>query len=349
MSQIPPAPPQDSRDGHLPTRYCQFGKRFLDGFGWIAPVMNNRLGDALNIEFVHEHLFLIEGDQVIKNIGYGEKGQRFSEEDYGKPLHSLEDLEKNGYWLIGRPYHPEAAREALEGLDDGHYYSFFSNQCQDWADRLRRKIEKIEKARGLPRLCEKVSSGEDERFWKEKPPTVPGSAALAVLAIILGVGSFVAPAVAAHRSLWILALFLIASGVADVVYAFHGRAWSQLLGTCFFAAMNFFAGAALLMDTALAANWAGGGFGIAVAVHGGARLLVALRSRPFVRYLGSLVEGLVLLLGALWLLSSARGNRDVILGIIVGFNLLLGGASTLWFRWSTAREERSQVGAQAGS
>jgi len=60
-----------------PSKYCQFGKRFLDGFSWIAPVTNNRLGDALNIEFVHEQLFFIEGEQVVKNIGYSEKGKRF--------------------------------------------------------------------------------------------------------------------------------------------------------------------------------------------------------------------------------------------------------------------------------
>ena len=40
--------------------YCQFGKRFLDGFSWLAPLTNNRLGDALNIEFVHEQLFLFK-------------------------------------------------------------------------------------------------------------------------------------------------------------------------------------------------------------------------------------------------------------------------------------------------
>ncbi len=43
-----------------PVRYCQFAKRFLDGFSWLAPLTNNKVGDALNIEFVHEHVFLIE-------------------------------------------------------------------------------------------------------------------------------------------------------------------------------------------------------------------------------------------------------------------------------------------------
>ena len=80
--------------------YCLFGKRDLDGFLWIAPVTNNRLGDALNIEFVHEQLFFIEGDRVFKNIGYSEKGKLFSEEEFGKPINTLEDISKNGYWLV---------------------------------------------------------------------------------------------------------------------------------------------------------------------------------------------------------------------------------------------------------
>ena len=94
------------KDRGMEERYCQFGKRFLDGFSWIAPVTNNRLGDALNIEFVHEQLFTIEGDKVLHDVGYGEKGKRFSEADYGKPIKSLSDLAKNGYWLVGRTYHP---------------------------------------------------------------------------------------------------------------------------------------------------------------------------------------------------------------------------------------------------
>ena len=326
-----------------PARYCQFGKRFLDGLSWLAPVLDNKLGDALNIELVHEHLFLIEGDRVLKNIGYGEKSQRFSEEDYGKSLQSLEDLERNGYWLIGRPYHPEAVRDALAEQDDGYYYSFFSNQCQDWADRLQRRIERIEKERGLRRLGADVRAGEDERFWKEKPPTVPGSAWLAFLAIAIGVGSFLAPVVAAERSVWVLAAFLVVSGLAEIGYAFHGRAWSQLLSTVFFAMLNVGAGVALMLDTEIAAIWAGGFFGIALAVNGLARVVVALRSRPFFRWLGSLLTGLGMLIGAVLLFTHTVGERDAIFGVIIGFNLILGGASTLWLRWTALRESQSPM------
>jgi uncharacterized membrane protein HdeD (DUF308 family) len=319
-------------------RYCQFGKRFLDGFSWLAPLTNNRIGDALNIEFVHEQVFLIEGDRVLRNIGYGEKGTRFSEEEFGKPICSLKDLEKQGYWLTGRPYHPEAVRRALEEHEDGSYYSFFSNQCQDWADRLKRRVERIEKELGLPPLGEAVRSGVDDRFWKEKPPTVPASVVLGCVSILLGIGAVLSPMIAAKRSLTVLGLFFIASSVSDVVYAVRGRVWNQFLQTVFFALLNLLAGVALLADRNLSLKWAGGLFAVALAVSGGSRILVALRSRPFRRWIGTLASGIGLLALAILLFTRAVDRRDAILGVLVGFNLVLAGVSTLWLRWSASRK-----------
>lgn len=321
-------------------RYCQFGKRFLDGFSWIAPVTNNRLGDALNIEFVHEHLFTIEGDKVLRNIGYSEKGKRFHEEDYGKPIHTLHDLAANGYWLVGRPYHTEATEEALAEIEDGPYYSFFSNQCQDWADRVRRKTERIEKARGLAPLGTSVEEKRDKTFWQEKAPNVPASALLGLVAIGLGVGSMLAPAVAAHRSIWILASFLVISGFSEILYAFHGRAWSQILGTLFFAFLNIAAGAALFLDTQFAAKWAGGLFALAFGINGLAHIAVAVRSRPFLRWIGTLLTGLAMLVGVILLLTRTVGERDAAFGVIIGANLILGGFSTLWLRWFASSHSR---------
>lgn len=328
-----------------PTRYCQFGKRFLDGFSWLAPLTNNRLGDALNIELVHEQVFLIEGDRVLRNIGYSEKGTRFSEEDFGKPIGTLAEMERNGYWLVGRPYRPETVRQALEEQEDGHYYSFFSNQCQDWADRLKRRIERIEKERGLPPLEDEVKAGADHRFWKEKPPTVPASVVLGIISILLGVGACLSPIIAAKRSLTVLGLFFIASSVSDVAYAVRGRAWSQFLQTVFFAFLNLLAGVALLADRSLSLKWAGGLFAIALAVNGGSRVLVALRSRPLRRWIGTLASGIGFLALAALLFTRAVDRRDAVLGLLVGFNLVLAGVSTLWMRWSAQRREAAAAAA----
>lgn len=197
--------------------YCQFGKRFLDGFSWLAPLTNNRLGDALNIEFVHEQLFFIQGDRVLENVGYSEKGTRFNEAQFGKPIHSLEDLGQNGYWLVGRRFHPDAAHEALAEQEDGYYYCFFSNQCQDWADRLKRRIERVEKTRGFEPLGSERGASNGQGFWRERAPTVPASLFLGIVAILLGIGACLAPMIAAQKSVIVLALFFIASGAADVV------------------------------------------------------------------------------------------------------------------------------------
>ncbi len=320
-----------------PSSYCRFGKRFLDGFSWIAPVTNNRLGDALNIEFVHEQLFFIEGDRVFKNIGYSEKGQRFSEEDYGKPINSLSDLGKNGYWLIGPAYPVDVAKQALDEMEDGYYYSFFSNQCQDWADRLRRRMERILKERGEKPLREEGT--RDAKVWQETPPTVPASAVLALLAIGLGLGCFLAPGIAAHRSIWVLALFLAVSGVSDIAYAVHGKNWSQFLGTIFFAGLNIVAAGALVLDTQVAAKWAGGFFALTFAFNGLARIIVSLRSRPILHWLGTLITGLFMVTVAALLLTRTMGERDALFGLMIGIYLLLGGFSTLWLRWATSRDK----------
>ena len=116
---------------------------------WLAPVLNNRVGDRLNLELRHEQLFFIQGDRVLDDIGYSEKGKRFSEAEFGKPIRSLDDLKRNGYWLVGREYDPSVMREALAGQKDGYYYSIFANQCQDWTDRLRRSAERLEAENGL--------------------------------------------------------------------------------------------------------------------------------------------------------------------------------------------------------
>ena len=58
---------------------------------WLAPLVNNRFGDLLNIELRHEQLFFIQDDQVIEDIGYSEKGKRFSEAEYGKVIRTLDD------------------------------------------------------------------------------------------------------------------------------------------------------------------------------------------------------------------------------------------------------------------
>jgi hypothetical protein len=167
-----------------PARYARFAKRDLEKMAWLAPLVNNRLGDLLNLELRHEQLFFVDGDAVTQDVGYSEKGRRFSESEFGKPIRSLADLQRYGYWFVGRVYDPDAMREALLRQQDGHYYSIFSNQCQDWADRLARVAARVERERGI------APSWRDERRHRfdsdrEVLPTDPGSIVLGIVALDL--------------------------------------------------------------------------------------------------------------------------------------------------------------------
>ena len=44
-----------------------------------------------------------------------------------------------------------------------------------------------------------------------------------------------------------------------------------------------------------------------------------------------------MLAGAVLLLTHTIGERDVLFGVMIGVNLILGGLSTLWLRWSARR------------
>jgi Short repeat of unknown function (DUF308) len=207
--------------------YARFGKRNLDGMSWLAPLVNNRLGDRLNLELRHEQLFFIKGDRVLEDIGYSEQGQRFTEAEFGKPIHPLEDLKRNGYWLVGQEYDPTLMREVLAQQKDGYYYSLFSNQCQDWADRLRRSAERLEAQRGLK---EKVSAHPSApHYSKPVSPTEPASIWMGLLAMILGGAAILGPIVAGDLFTILIGIVFLVSGASHVLYGLHAKDWRNLL------------------------------------------------------------------------------------------------------------------------
>ena len=67
--------------------------------------------------------------------------------------------------------------------------------------------------------------------------------------------------------------------------------------------------------------------------------MVAARSRPFLQWLGTLLTGVTMLAAAILLLTHTIGERDVVFGVMIGVNLILGGFSTLWLRWAARRTD----------
>jgi len=114
-----------------------FGKRPLANGNapWIHVGSSNPLDDYFNTELSHEHGFF--EDSKGGNIGFGPDG-RFTEDPVGK-----------GYRYDIKHYDDDLMREALKHIEDGKYSNlpWKKNNCQDWAERLRKEYERLQGTR----------------------------------------------------------------------------------------------------------------------------------------------------------------------------------------------------------
>lgn len=311
--------------------YAQFAERNLDKMSWLYPLVNNKVGALLHLQLRHRHLFFMKDGRVVDEIGYGEDGKRFHERDMGKVMLTPEDITAKGYWFTGARYNAQAAFEALGEVQDGAYYSLFSNQCQDWANRVQVQTERIQKERHL----EPPAGHEDfAPLYKEVAPTVPGAWYLGLLAVVVGVLGLGAPMATGYHYLRFVAFLLAAIGVSDLVYAFSSKAWGTFLSTVFFGVLSLAGGVALWVNDHFLLMQSNGLLALILAGAGLARVGVALRSRPLVAWLGTLATGLLLMATA-WIAWKHRDGSAAgwLLGAALSVSFISAGASTIWLNW----------------
>jgi uncharacterized membrane protein HdeD (DUF308 family) len=276
-------------------------------------------------------LFFMEDGAVVDEIGYGEDGKRFHERDMGKVMRTPEDITAQGYWFVPPRFNAEAAYEALGEVRDGAYYSVFSNQCQDWANRVREKTEEIEKERDLA-----PPPGEEhyKPLYRQVAPTVPAAWYFGLIAVIVGVLGLGAPMTTGYHYLKFVAFLLFAIGASDVIYAFSSRAWGTFLSTVFFGLFAMAGGAAIWLNDRFLLMQSNGLLALVLAATGLARVAVAVRSRPFSAWAGTLFTGLLLLATA----AVAWKHRDGsaagwLLGASLSISFISAGLSTIWLNW----------------
>jgi uncharacterized membrane protein HdeD (DUF308 family) len=308
--------------------FAQFGRRELDKLSWLAPLVNNRLGELLRLQLRHEHLFFFKDGHVVAEIGYGEDGRRFTEGEKGKPIRTPEEMTAQGYWLIPPRIDATAALEALGDVKDGAYYSVFSNQCQDWAHRVRRRALAIQKERGCgPPECVEV----DESLHRRVAPTVPAAWYFGMLAVVVGVLGLGAPAAAGFHYLKFVGLLLAGVGASDVIYAFASRAWGSFLSTLLFGLLAIAGGVALWINSTFVLGQSNGVLAVVLGLAGLARVGVAIMSRPFSAWVGTFVAGLLLMASG-WVAWQHRDGSHAawMLGAALSASFISAGLSTIW-------------------
>jgi uncharacterized membrane protein HdeD (DUF308 family) len=315
--------------------YAQFAQRNLDKLSWLYPLVNNKLGALLRLQLRHDQLFFMKEGSVVDEIGYGDNGKRFHERDMGKVMRTPQDITAQGYWFVEPRFNARAAYEALGEVKDGAYYSLFSNQCQDWANRVRTKTEQIEKAQHLepPPGRESYSA-----LYREVAPTVPAAWYFGMIAVIVGVLGLGAPLVTGFHYLKLVALLLFAIGVSDIIYAFSSRAWGTFVSTVFFGLLSMAGGVAVWLNDHFLLSNSNGVMALALAVVGLARIGVAVRSRPFSAWIGTFITGFLLLATAWIAWIHKEGSAAAwMLGAALSVSFISAGISTIWLNWRLRR------------
>jgi uncharacterized membrane protein HdeD (DUF308 family) len=311
--------------------YAQFAQRNLDKLSFLYPLVNNKLGALLHLQLRHDQLFFMKDGEVVDEIGYGDNGQRFHERDCGKVMRTPQDITAQGYWFVEPRFNAKAAYEALGEVQDGAYYSLFSNQCQDWANRVRAKTGQVEKSQRLEPPPGRESYAA---LYHEVAPTVPAAWYCGMIALIVGVLGLGAPLVTGFHYLKLVALLLFAIGVSDIIYAFSSRAWGTFLSTVFFGLLSMAGGVAVWINDHFLLTNSNGVMAIALAVVGLARIGVAVRSRPFMAWIGTFLTGF-LLLGTAWIawIHKEGSAAAWLLGAALSVSFISAGVSTIWLNW----------------
>jgi uncharacterized membrane protein HdeD (DUF308 family) len=317
--------------------YAQFAQRNLDKLSWLYPLVNNKLGSLLHLQLRHEHLFFMKDGTVVDEIGYGEDGKRFHERDMGKVMRTPQDITAQGYWFVDPRFNAEAAYEALQEVQDGAYYSVFSNQCQDWANRVRVKTEEIEQKQHLAPPPGRESYAA---LYHEVAPTVPAAWYFGMIAVIVGLLGLAAPMATGFHYLKFVGLLLFAIGASDLIYAFSSRAWGTFLSTTFFGLLSMAGGAAVWINDHFLLTNSNGVLAVVLAVFGLSRIAVAVRSRPFIAWLGTFLTGF-LLLGTAWLAWEYRDGEVAgwLMGAALSVSFISAGVSTIWLNLQLKKKQ----------
>lgn len=117
----------------MDNKYAVFAVRPLAGERWEdnQPPSKNTLRDFLNLQRAHEHIFFCNNGKIERNVGFGPNG-RFSEE-----------IISEDYVVVDNQQYDSNIMSRVLSADQCYIsddsYNFIRNNCQDFAERIRRE------------------------------------------------------------------------------------------------------------------------------------------------------------------------------------------------------------------
>lgn len=144
-------------------RYVVFAQKPLQGsLGVSQPRPQGGFTDRNNIQLAHEHIFFCNNGRVERNVGFGKEG-RFSEKTLSDQYALIDDKRYDSN-IISSILGPDQCY-----ISEANTYGELSNNCQDFAARVRQEYWRRIKA---PDDCQKAVSNSIRRIENARTTVV---------------------------------------------------------------------------------------------------------------------------------------------------------------------------------
>jgi len=151
--------------------------------------------------------------------------------------------------------------------------------------------------------------------------------ALGVVYVIVGLVALGSVVTATVASVLVVGIMMVVAGIAEVISAFQVRTWGKFALWLLLGALYILAGIATLQNPLLAAVLLTFLLGIALVVSGGMRLILAFSMKESVPWIWVVVSGAITLILGLVILARWPISSVYVLGLFLGIDLVIAGAS----------------------
>jgi len=151
--------------------------------------------------------------------------------------------------------------------------------------------------------------------------------ALGVVYVVAGFVALGSVAAATAATVFVVGIMMVIAGVAEVFNAFQIKSWGGFLLWLALGLLYIVAGFATFENPLLAALVLTLLLGVALAVSGTMRILLAFGMREGMPWVGVLLSGIVTLLLGIVILAHWPVSSVYILGLLLGIDLIFAGAA----------------------
>jgi uncharacterized membrane protein HdeD (DUF308 family) len=167
--------------------------------------------------------------------------------------------------------------------------------------------------------------------------------ALGVVYLIVGLVALGSIVTATAAGVLLVGIMMVIAGIAEVFSAFQIRTWGKFTLWLLLGALYIFAGLTTFQNPVLAAVLLTFLLGLALVASGGMRLILAFGMRESTPWILVAVSGAITLLVGLVILARWPVSSVYVLGLFLGMDLVIAGASWIGIGLDLRARARSSI------